>query len=27
MEALFVVDKIIGSPAKNDSLLFHSKLF
>jgi len=27
MEALFVVAKIIGSPGKNDSLLFHSKLF
>jgi len=27
MEPLFVVAKIIGSPGKNDSLLFHSKLF
>jgi len=27
MELLFVVAKIIGSPGKNDSLLFHSKLF
>jgi len=27
MELLFVVDKIIRSPGKNDSLLFHSKLF
>jgi len=27
MELLFVVAKIIGSPSKNDSLLFHSKLF
>ena len=26
MELLFVVAKIIGSPDKNDSLLFHSKL-
>jgi len=27
MELLFVVAKKIGSPGKNDSLLFHSKLF
>ena len=27
MELLFVIAKIIGSPGKNDSLLFHSKLF
>jgi len=27
VEPLFVVAKIIGSPGKNDSLLFHSKLF
>ena len=27
MELLFVVAKILGSPGKNDSLLFHSKLF
>jgi len=27
MDPLFVVAKIIGSPGKNDSLLFHSKLF
>jgi len=26
MELLFVVATIIGSPGKNDSLLFHSKL-
>jgi len=27
MEPLFVVAKIIGSPGKNDNLIFHSKLF
>jgi len=27
MELLIVVATIIGSPGKNDSLLFHSKLF
>jgi len=27
MEPLFVVAKIMGSPGKNDSLLFYSKLF
>jgi len=27
MELLFVVAKLVGSPGKNDSLLFHSKLF
>jgi len=27
MEPLFVVAKIAGSHGKNDSLLFHSKLF
>jgi len=27
MELLFVAAKIIGSPGKNGSLLFHSKLF
>jgi len=27
MEPLFVVAKIIGSPGKNGSLRFHSKLF
>jgi len=27
VEPLFVVAKTIGSPGKNDSLLFHSKLF
>jgi len=27
MEPLFVVAKMIGSPGKSDSLLFHSKLF
>jgi len=27
MEPLFIVAKIIGSPGRNDSLLFHSKLF
>jgi len=27
MEPFFVVDKIIGSSSKNDSLLFHSKLY
>jgi len=27
MEPLFVVAKMTGSPGKNDSLLFHSKLF
>jgi len=26
MELLIVVAKIVGSPGKNDSLLFHSKL-
>jgi len=26
MEPLFVVGKIIGSPGKTNSLLFHSKL-
>jgi len=27
MELLFVVAKIMGSPGKCDSLLYHSKLF
>jgi len=27
MELIFVVAKIIGSPGKNDSLLFHSNYF
>jgi len=27
MEPFFVAAKIIGSPGKNDSPLFHSKLF
>jgi len=27
MEPLFVAAKILGSLGKNDSLLFHSKLF